>query len=207
MSSPPSYRLISTGELEIPTRVGFRLIPGCSCRGVFEYRDRVAELSELTQTLEEATSIQALYLEHDRFKFLCDRILVLNGIDPEWVRPSDLDWLLFAHYDDAGQIQPSPLQRINNPAEPRHPRKTQSKGHSDYISVLAAIASHCSSIEEAVRIAEKLPARLVLGTLEDLAWSGMTTKQKDDAEFDDWAAKQRAENQRKRQAMIPREVA
>lgn len=206
MTETISYRFLSTGELEIPTRGGFKLIPGCSCRGIFEYRDRVAELFDLTQALEGGTSIQALYLENERFRWLCDRILTLNGIDPGWVRPADLDWLLFAHYDDAGQIQPSPLDRLNTPEKPRYPQRSKKAEirHNDYISILAAIASQCGSIEQAVKVAESLPAKLVFGTLEDLSWSALSTKQKEDAKFDDWkerlqtqAAKGRPKFQRK----------
>ena len=55
-----SYKFLATGELEIPTRVGFKLVGGCSCRGVFELGDRLAELEALAQEAEHSATIHGL---------------------------------------------------------------------------------------------------------------------------------------------------
>lgn len=190
-----SYRILSTGELEIQTRTGWRIVPGCSCRGIFEYADRVAELAELLQVSTSNTPITALYLEGERFRHLCDRVLELNGIDPDWIRPSDIEWLLFAHKDESGAVHPSPLDRVNAPSEQRHPSAPRSKdAKNDYIAVLAAIAARCGSIDEAVAVAEKVPARLVFGVLQDLNWSAKSPKEKEDAKVKEWEARMRAKS-------------
>lgn len=192
-----SYKFLSTGELEIPTRAGFKLIGGCSCRGVFEFNDRLAELqSALTEAPTDATiaTIHDLYLENERFRFLCDRCLELNAIDPDWIRPHDLGWLLFGHLDTDGNPQPSPLQKLNEPAKPRYPRRKQgSDGPNDFISMLAAIASHpdCSP-EEALRLADNAPARLILGMLEERAWHSQSDEDKDETKFKNQADEFRA---------------
>lgn len=119
----PSYKILTTNELEIPTRVGVKLIGGCSCRGIFEFHDRMAELQSRAEEADPNLTIEGLYLEDERFRFLCDRVLELNGICSGWIRPSDLAWLIFGHIDDSGVPQPSPLQRLNEPAKPRYPSR------------------------------------------------------------------------------------
>ena len=189
--SEATYKILSTGELEILTRIGFKVVPGCSCKGVFEFGDRMAELSELLQSIAEDKPLEALYQEHQRFRYLCDRTLELNGINPDWVRPRDLGWLLFGHRDAAGKLHPSPLQALNAPPQPRHPRKPgDSDGPSDFISILAALAAQCGSIEEAERVAASVQARRVLGALDDIAWNRQSPEEKDDAKFKDWARQQ-----------------
>ena len=194
-----TYKFLSTGDLEIPIRGGWRIIPGCSCKGIFEFGDRMAELQELLQGLEEGDDrpIEALYLEHQRFRWLCDRTLELNGIDVDWVRPSDLAWLLFGHQGEDGPV-PSPLLVLNAAAEQRYPRKpSDEKTHNDFISLLAAIAAQPdTSAEEAFKVATSEPARVVLGMLEDRAWHSMSAEQKDDTRFKAWAGDQREQAQR-----------
>ena len=181
-----TYKFLSTGDLEIPVRGGYRIIGGCSCKGIFEFRDRIAELQEILEGLEQGDTrpIDVLYKEHQRFRWLCDRTLTLNGIDPDWVRPKDLGWLIFGHQGEDGPV-PSPLLALNGAAEPRYPRKAGGeKGHNDFISLLAAIAAQPdTSAEEAFRVATSEPARLVLGVLEERAWHGLTAEQKDEVRF------------------------
>ena len=187
------YKILSTGELEIPTRVGFKLISGCSCRGIFEYNDRMAELQSRLPEAAPNQTVEDVYLADDRFRYLCDQVLTLNGIDPDWIRPRDLGWLIFGHRDADGQPQQSPLAVINEPAKPRYPRKPKpDEGPNDFISMLAAIASHpdCSP-EEALRLAESAPARLMLGMLEERAWHSQTDEEKDETKFKSWAEVQR----------------
>ncbi|HEY9877785.1 MAG TPA: hypothetical protein V6D29_04980 [Leptolyngbyaceae cyanobacterium] len=200
-----AYKFLSSGELEIPVRGGFQLIAGCSCKGIFEFSDRMAELGELLSDLSAGENaekpLDAIYMEHSRFRYLCDRILTLNGIEPDWIRPKDLGWLLFGHHDAEGNLRPSPLQQLNAPVEPRHPRRPKpQEGPSDFISILAAIAMQPdTSAEEAFRIATSQPARDVLGMLQDRSWHSLSDEQKDDEKFGAWAA---AEAQKMQQQPI-----
>jgi hypothetical protein len=183
----PSYKFLTTGDLEIPTRNGWRIVPGCSCRGIFEFADRMAELQEILASFPEddPRTIEQVYQEHQRFAYLCNRALELNGIDPDWIRPRDLTWLLFGHVDEEGTVQPSPLMRLNEPAPARYPKRpTKEQGKGDFISLLAAIASQPdTSAEEAFRLATSEPARLVLGMLEDREWHSQTPEERDEVQF------------------------
>lgn len=185
----PSYRILSTGDLEIAAIGGWRLVSGCSCKGIFEYGDRMAELAERMQEAEPTDTVESLYQDDRRVQYLCDRVLELNGLAPEHIRPRDLGWLLFGYVDESGQPQQSPLALLNTPPPPRHPRKpSPGSGPSDFVSMLAAIASQPdTSMEEAIRIATSEPARLVLATLEERAWGAMSPEDKDDAKFKAWA--------------------
>lgn len=180
-----SYKFLATGELEIPTRVGFKLVGGCSCRGIFEFNDRMAELQAMLLEARKDATVHDFYLEDKRFRYLCDRVLELNGIDPDWIHPRNLSWLIFGHRDNENKPRPSPLAVLNEPAKPRYPRKPKTKeGPNDFISMLAAIASHpdCSP-EEALRLAEDVPARLILGMLEERAWHSQSDEEKGDTQF------------------------
>lgn len=184
----PSYRILSTGDLEIATMGTWRLVAGCSCRGIFEYQDRMTELQELIQEAAPDSTVESLYLDDRRFRYLCDRVLTLNGLEPEQVRPRDLGWLLFGWMAEDGTPQPAPLALLNTPPEPRHPRKPSANdGPGDFISLVAAIASQGGSLEEAIAVATSKPARLVLGALEDRAWGSLSAEEKDDVTFKDWA--------------------
>ena len=182
------YRLLSTGELEIPTRAGYRLVPGCSCKGIFEYRDRMAELETLPLSdAEKALSIETLYQSHERFRWLCDRILELNGVDPEWICLRDLAWLVFPHRDEEGKLHEPAIALLNAPPEARHPHKPKaSDGPNDYISMLAALALTCSSIKEAQWVAENVKASTAMQLMDDIAWGRMSDEDKDDAKFKGW---------------------
>ena len=181
----PSYRILTNGDLEIATMGTWRIVAGCSCRGVFEYADRMAELSELVQEADATDTIEALYLNDRRFRWLCDRILTLNGLEPEHVRPRDLGWLLFGWMAEDGTPQPSPLALLNTPPEPRHPRQhTADDGPSDFVKILAAVMSlPDTSPEEAYRAATSLPMRELLGVLDERAWGAMPDEEKDKVKF------------------------
>jgi hypothetical protein len=181
----PGYRILTTGDLEIATMGTWRIIPGCSCRGLFEYQDRMAELGELVQAADPSESVEGLYAGDRRFRWLCDRVLELNGLSAELVRPRDLGWLLFGWLAEDGTPQQSPLAILNTPPEPRHPRQPSSdEGPSDFVRLLAAIMSlPDTSPEEAYKAATSLPAREVLGALDERAWAAMPAEDKDKIQF------------------------
>ena len=178
----PEFKLLTDGTLEIAARGTWRLIPGCSCEGIFEYAERMTELWELVQDSDGSKTLDALYQDDRRFRYLCDRVLELNGCKADWVRPADLDWLIFGWVAEDGTPQQSPLALLNTPPEPRHPRKAAPEdGPSDFIRLLAALASlPDTSLEDAVAAARALPARVALGVMEDRAWGSLSEEDKDD---------------------------
>jgi hypothetical protein len=187
----PEFKLLSDGTLEIYALGQWRMIPGCSCAGIFEYADRMAELHEIVQEADSTDTLESLYLNHRRFKYLCDRVLELNGCKTEWVRPADLGWMLFGWFSEDGTPHKSALAILNDPPEPRHPRKSSSSdGPSDFISLLAAIASMPdTSLEDALKVATSIPARQALGVMDDRAWSMLSDEEKSDVKFRNQADK------------------
>ena len=177
----PAYRLLSDGTLEIAARGTWRLVAGCSCRGIFEYQDRMGELLELVQGADADDSVEVLYQNDRRFRFLCDRALTLNGLDPDWIRPADLSWLLFGWVDEAGKPQRSPLAVLNDPPQPRHPRAGAAEdGPTDFVRLLAALVSlPDTSPTEALELATALPMREALGLLDERAWAALPEDERD----------------------------
>jgi hypothetical protein len=183
--SSPEFKILTDGTLEIYALGTWRLIPGCSCAGVFEYADRMAELAQIIQDADASDTIESLYLYDKRFRWLCDRVLELNHCPVEWIRPADLGWLMFGWFDAEGHPQRSALALLNDPPAPRHPRKpSKGDGPADFISLLAALASlPDTSLEEALKIATSIPARQALGVMDDRAWAMLSDEEKEDIKF------------------------
>ena len=179
------FKILSDGTLEIYALGTWRLVPGCSCAGIFEYAERMAELGGIVQDADATDTIESLYLYHKRFRWLCDRVLELNHCPVEWVRPSDLGWLMFGWFDADGNPQRCALAILNDPPSPRHPRKARpGDGPADFISLLAALASlPDTSLEEALTIATSIPARQALGVMDDRAWGMLSDEERDDIKF------------------------
>jgi len=182
----PEFKLLRDGSLEIFARGSWRIIPGCSCRGIFEFSERLAELTEIISQSSPDELIESLYRTHQRFRYLCDRILELNGCDPDWIRSEDLGWLLFGWVDDDSTAHVGAFIQLNELPEPRRPRKktTLQEEPSDFVMLLAAIASlPDTSLEEAYRIATSIPAREALGVIDEIAWAGISDEEKSNLKF------------------------
>lgn len=168
----------------------YRLFYGCSLVGVLEFEERIKQIhSHLTDVSTEAT-IQELYCSSSRFRFLCDRCLELNGIKPEWVNFDMLTQLLF------GTEQHAPyLITLNQPYKPKRPQPSAKA--SSKAELLAAIATHCGSIDEAYKLATTVPARELMAVLDaknELTKPLEERKKADkDEQFKSWAARRRAE--------------
>jgi hypothetical protein len=154
--------------------------------GVFEYQERLSELWDIIEQSDEGDTVETLYLYDKRFHFLIDRILTLNGIQVDWVAPSDLQWLLFGYVDSDGQPQQSPLALLNEPPKPRHPRKpsVEDSESPDFIRLLALIMSLPDvGYEEAYQVATSKPMRQVLGVIDEAAWAAMGDDDRNDLRF------------------------
>jgi hypothetical protein len=158
----------------------------------------MAELGQLVQEADSIDTVESLYLNDRRFRWLCDRVLTLNGLEPEHVRPRDLGWLLFGWMAEDGTPQQSPLALLNTPPEPRHPRQqTADDGPSDFVRMLAAVMSlPDTSPEEAYRAATSLPMRELLGVLDERAWGATPDEEKDKLRFKQQADRFREKLQR-----------
>ncbi|MEL7315440.1 MAG: hypothetical protein AAFN08_10840 [Cyanobacteria bacterium J06559_3] len=196
------YCFLRSGELEFRGRGGrYHIASGCSVTGIFELEDRLEEIRAIANDAPNELTIDDLYREHQRFQYLCNRILELNGIALDWVTPREMSWLIF-HRREGEEIIEAPLQTLNRPPKPRHP--SSEKGNSsktDRVTLIAAIASHCGgNLELAYQVAMAKPFREVMGVLEESSWQRKTPEERRKAEFKNWAKDQRAKARAKYRA-------
>lgn len=188
------YRFLPSGELEFRGRGGrYHIASGCSVVGIFELDDRFDEIRAIAQDSPHALSVGELYAAHPRFRYLCDRILELNGIDLHWVTPREMSWLIFARMEGE-RIIPPPLATLNQPPKPRHPAdpKKATGGATDRVTVLAALASHCGgNLDVAYQVAQSQPFRELMAVMEESNWLQKTPEERRKAEFKDWAKTER----------------
>lgn len=197
------YRFLRSGELEFRGRGGrYHIISGCSVIGIFEFEERLAEIVAIAQAAPDELSVGELYREDARFRYLCDRILTLNGIDLDWVTPREMSWLIFSRLEGR-QIIEAPLQVINKPPKPRHPGGEAKKGASDKVALIAAIASHCGgNLDLAYKLASSQPARELLAVMDEARWLHKSPKERREAEFKDWAKTERQKMRAQRAALF-----
>ena len=198
-----NYRFLRTGELEFRGRMGrYHIISGCSVVGVFEFEERHAEIRQIAQNAPDDLSVDELYREDERFRYLCDRILFLNGIDLDWVTPKHMSWLIFSRLEGK-QIVEAPLQTLNKPPQPRHPSAESKTAASDKVALIAAIALHCGgNLDLAYMLASSKPAREILPLLEEVVWLRKTPKERREAEFKAWAKSEREKVRAQRSALF-----
>ncbi len=81
-----------------------RTIGGCSVAGKIEFDQRIKKIYEILDDSHPNKSIGAIYREDDVFRYCCDRALLLNGIDPDWVNDPLLVALLFTYNGKQGAL-------------------------------------------------------------------------------------------------------
>lgn len=140
---------------------------GCSLRGYKEFCDRVEQLTKRIEATSDNLKIHELYYQDHYFAHLCDRCLILNGIEPEWVNTQILTSLLFV-YDG----KPGLLIRVN---QSNNEGKPGEKGATSE-DVIAALWKLTEDLEQAFEVAEKYPWKDVGGVMDAAAKLG-----KDDA--------------------------
>ncbi|MBE7384382.1 MAG: hypothetical protein F6J95_023585 [Leptolyngbya sp. SIO1E4] len=186
------YRFLRSGELEFRSRGGrYRIISGCSVLGIFEFEERLEEIRAIAREAPDSLSVGELYRQDERFRYLCDRILTLNGIDLDWITPREMSWLIFSRIE-GDRIVEAPLQTLNKPPKPRHPSGDSKGGLTDRVALIAAIATHCNgNLDLAYEIAASRPAAEMLAVMEELCWLRKSPKQRREAEFKDWGKGER----------------
>ena len=98
----------------------------------------------------------------------CDRLLELNGIDPEWVTPAMLGKLLFNHLDEQGQPKPGLLIALNYPNRVAEPNQ-QSEDINAVANAIATLTKVTEGLQEALDIANSEPWKPVSEVLNAIA--------------------------------------
>jgi hypothetical protein len=149
-----------------------RSIYGCSLIGRFEFADRLQQLQSILDEHPDST-LDRLYQEHRQFRQAIDRVLMLNGIDPEWVTMPMIEQLLFVDSDGGDGC----LVGLNAPPSPSD---GGDGGAATLPDLLAALSLNCESLSEAIDLATKMPANLLLDTIESKRRLLKTPEQKEE---------------------------
>jgi hypothetical protein len=163
---------------------------GCSLAGLIEFRQRQVEMQRLLAevALGEGTLL-GLYLEDRRFRWLCDRQLQLNGIDPAWVNWSQVEQLLLWREVGAGEFLPGLLVEL---ATPEVAKPSQEDKPANLVDFVAAMAPLCGGVAVALGLANSMPWADFLGLMTALAEGQKSPEQHEKDKFAAWAAAKRA---------------
>jgi hypothetical protein len=149
-----------------------RSIYGCSLVGRFEFAERIQQLQSILDEYP-VSRLEELYEGNRQFHFAVDRVLSLNGIDPDWVTLPMVEQLLFVRAGgDSGW-----LVELNTRLTPGASAGGDAATLSD---VLAALSLNCESLSEAIDLATKMPANLLLDTIEAKGQLLKTPEQKEE---------------------------
>ncbi len=195
--------MIEFGRIEFVDRHGVvRSIAGCSAAGIFEFEQRRQQVRAFLEKQPESVAVDSLYRASAEFKYYADRMLELNGIDPDWVTVTMLCELLFGRVNKAGEAVEGFLVTLNRPTQSHQSPKDPKIKIDSKAAAIALIATHCGSISEAYEIANIVPCNELW---EILRLYGRYLKSPEDrakedyeVEFNDWAKSRRAERMNER---------
>lgn len=144
---------------EFVDRLGVvRRTAGCSIVGRFEFADRLEQLQALMEGLPSERSWVAEYAAAGQFTHLVDRLLALNGLEPDWLTSDMVSALIFGRVED-GELQPGWLVTLNNP-----PRERKPEGKAATLAEI--IAGLSENLTEAFDLAAEVPAHLTIDVID-----------------------------------------
>lgn len=121
---------------------------GASTTGVFRFQKLIQQIQHtLLNCPDDDLTWQYFYLSDRHFQSAVTECLTLNNIDPDTVTLAMVNALLF---------DPGHLIAINTPPESAHQKQAEPATLGE---VIGAIATHTESLEEAIRLAETVPAQ------------------------------------------------
>lgn len=121
---------------------------GCSTIGVIRFGKLISQIQHtLFNCQEDDLTWQYFYLSDRHFQSAVTECLTLNNIDPDTVTLAMVNALLF---------DPGHLIAINTPIESTAHKATEPATLGE---VIGSIATHTESLEEAIRLAETVPAQ------------------------------------------------
>jgi hypothetical protein len=130
--------------------------------GRFEFIDRQESIKAILDSAAEDETWQQLYLSNTQFRTSVDRCLALNGLDPDWLTPEQIEQLLFARLD--GETWKAGwLTELN--ARESKPSSGETI-ESTLPNLLAYVSLACESLTEAIDLATSMPGSLLLDTIE-----------------------------------------
>jgi hypothetical protein len=155
LNFPPLAELIDRSGI-------VRSIYGCSLIGRFEFIDRQTEIKAILDSVADDETWQQLYLSNTQFRTSIDQCLTLNGLDPDWLTPDQIEQLLFARLD-GDTWKAGWLTELNN----RESKATGGESiEATLPNMLAYVSLACESLIEAIELATNMPGNLLLDTIE-----------------------------------------
>lgn len=139
-----------------------RGVRGLTVFGKFEFADRMADIQTILDDAPSESSWVDVYQQSTQLQHAIVKALACWGIDIEWLSIDIIEQLLFTRNGECGW-----LIEICKPKT----SSTQS-GNNTLAEALAAISTHCQSLNEALDLANNVPADLLTDTLN--AKAGMS---------------------------------
>jgi len=137
-----------------------RTLYGCSTIGVFEFHDRMSEIQTILDSGLETETWQDIYHRDERLQHLVKRCLKLNGIKPKWVTLDMVETLLFRRQTSQGWT-------VGYLVELNRPKHSGSKDEPATLDqVIAAIATHTTTLAEAFELADTVPANQLQSVMQ-----------------------------------------
>lgn len=148
--------------------------PGMSVAGVLEFEAHLGAIDRIKQEFPELDA-QEHYKSNKYFRYLCDRCLELNGINPAWVGWSQVERLLFGYWDEAAiSAQPPLLISIQRPPSESGRSASEAATLEQIIGSLAAF----TDIKTACEMVQNLTPAQLSGILHAKEASLETPEQK-----------------------------
>ena len=135
-----------------------RPIATCSVLGREEFWERLQQIQGRLSRCTQAEGWQDLYDRDERLRFLVDRCLILNGIDPDWVTLSQVESLLFHRMnEEKGEPEHGWLIELNRTKQSSQNKSDEPPLTTEETIALIALANG-GSIKEAIDAATSIPA-------------------------------------------------
>lgn len=151
---------------------------GCSAAGQFEFVRRLVELKAYLAGKDEPTAL--IYRQDRRLRWLVDRCLKLNGVDPAWVNWMMIEQLLF---------QPALLIQVND-------LDNSSDGEPVTLpQMVALVADITGSVSEAITLINTLSTQMLIDVLMAYGERSKTDEQKESERFEEWKQRKIAQAQ------------
>lgn len=181
-------------QLDFQDRYGqWQQTRGCSLRGREQFNAYIKRLAEFIESADTSLPVADLYNGNEIFRYVCDRCLELNNVDPDWLdgKGALLTSLLFAHDNGVGL-----LIRLNMLPESSRAKKGNGDGAGVH-DITASILAATNSLKEAMDMMDAPDGKAIIKTIE------ARSKQLRDAQnrsknrpvgFDEWKEKRQERN-------------
>jgi hypothetical protein len=140
-----------------------RQIYGLSVLGRFEFAERMGIIGQVIGSLSDDAPWEQEYARSSKFRAAVDGALKCWGLKTGWFAVGQIEALLLFRTED-GEVKPAWLVELLNPGTSVAPSE-QSEG-ATLAETIAAISSHCESLEEALRLAQEVPVELLSDVLK-----------------------------------------